>query len=166
LTANTGIGVQSWHRLGGGHAAKTLTDYKIMSARLVDLLQHELSSIPVEHWRWSFPCAVAIWRLVEQVRPGTMRLDRAGVDERGPYFSGKGVGWFAEVLWLDPQVEDLVTSIMRAIVTRLKDLPRDPEGTDSIRHDELPAMPVDEIMQLEAMVLDRVDSSAAAGMFA
>jgi hypothetical protein len=131
---------------------------------LQEALKVELSSIPLEHWPGHFPCIIAILRFLECARPGTVRLERAGVDEGGPYYSGAGVGWFLDTVWEDPDVRELADAIMLEVVVALRALPRDPDGMDFVRHDRLPPLPANQIDRLEGLVLSRVDA-APAGTF-
>lgn len=86
--------------------------------QLQELIKNELSTIPLEKWRYFFPCSVAVWRFIESQFPGVFGSLQAGFDTE-PFFIGKGAKWFCDVLQNDEEYLDLLESIMYEVVRKL-----------------------------------------------
>lgn len=85
---------------------------------LQELIKNELSTVPLENWRYFFPCSVAVWRFIELQFPGVFGPLQAGFDTE-PFFIGKGAKWFCDVLQNDEEYLDLLESIMYEVVRKL-----------------------------------------------
>ena len=125
-------------------------------ASLAERIRTELLNLPLEHWSRLFPVQVALWRFLEEVRPGTLALKRAGFDSEGPYFVGSGAAWFVDVLW-DDEAFDLALAILEPVVIHLKGLPSHP--SDLITDDRLPTLDPSACHALATFVCDRIDST-------
>lgn len=116
---------------------------------LVGLLQLELQSVPVEHWREFFPVQVAVMRLLAERFPDRFALKRAGFDADGPYLVGQGVDWFYDHLWDLDALLALVERVMVEVAENLKQ--RFPGGLDCAPHDI--AVNVGLVEEIEVLVL-------------
>jgi len=129
--------------------------------RLAELLRLELSNIPVEHWEYFFPAWVALWRFVEEARPGVLGELRAGYDREGPYFRGRGATWFMDILANDEGVLQGVERVMYGVADAMRDvLP----GAVSIRVGDLPELPREVLEIVAARALAPTDQAIRDGL--
>lgn len=126
------------------------------SESLAAYIHQELLSVPREHWSECFPLQLALWRFLEHTRPGTLELTRAGFDDEGPYFVGRGAEWFYETLW-DESVAELAEMILTPVVVSIEEKPSHPAA--SLVESQLPALDVVSCNALAAIAHQRVDSS-------
>jgi hypothetical protein len=127
-----------------------------LGASLAEKIRAELLTIPLEHWSQLFPVQVALWRFLEEARPGTLTLKRAGFDRNGPYFAGSGADWFSDVLW-DDEAFDFALAILDPVVIHLKGLPSHP--FDMVTEDRLPALDPAACHALATLACDRIDAA-------
>ena len=80
--------------------------------RLAELLRAEFRNIPLEHWGFFFPGAVALWRLVHESRPDLLGELSAGYKTE-PWFRGHGANWFTSQLLEVPGVVTQLEALMR-----------------------------------------------------
>jgi hypothetical protein len=92
---------------------------------LETFLRAELLRIPMQHWSEYFPAQVAVLRFLETTHKKNIELTGAGFDEEGPYLRGRGIDWFADVLWQREDVLELVDTIMTEVVLDIKNRPSD-----------------------------------------
>lgn len=121
--------------------------------RLKALLRRELAAVPVEHWGYFFPIHVAVWRFIEETRPGFLGQLSAGFKGE-PYFRGRGADWFVGTLGNTEDYISLLEEIMYPLTRRLAPLLA---GHDSFREDELPEISSDLTQRLATVVLREVD---------
>lgn len=126
---------------------------------LMMLLRRELAAIPVEHWGYFFPGHVAVWRFLEQVRPGLLGTLQAGYRGR-PYFRGRGSDWFTNVLGERADYLDALESIFYPLADELAPVLPD---RDSFREQELPAIDEKKVEALASSVLRAADEALAGG---
>jgi hypothetical protein len=127
--------------------------------RYIELIRSELANIPVEHWGYFFPATVALWRFIEEERPGILGEVSAGYDQQ-PYFKGKGSEWFVGELLNAEEVIDVVDGLMRDVVARI---PRSVLMSGSVEHGDVPTIGRVDAERLVAATLRLVDEAAAAG---
>lgn len=123
------------------------------------LLLNELAAIPVENWRFFFPAHVAVWRFIEEVRPGVLGELSAGFDEE-PYFRGRGAEWFCGSLGESSAYLDKLEHIMYSVVNGL-DRATLQQGV--VSRGDVPPLDDESVTQLGQIVLEEVDRALATG---
>jgi hypothetical protein len=129
------------------------------AARYVELLRAELANIPVEHWGYFFPASVALWRLIEEARPGVLGEVSAGYDQE-PFFKGKGSEWFVADLLNAEEIIDVIDGLMRDMVGRI---PRSLLRRGFVQLGDVPSVGLVDVERLVTSTLKRVDEAARAG---
>ena len=127
-----------------------------LGASLAERIRTELLAVPLEHWSQLFPVQLALWRFLEEVRPGPLALKRAGFDEDGPYFVGFGADWFLNVLWND-EAFDLGLAVLEPVVLHLKGLPSHP--FDLVTDERLPPLNLATCDALAILACDCLDAT-------
>ena len=89
--------------------------------RLSELLRSEFLRIPLEHWGFFFPGAVALWRFVQESRPDLLGQLSGGFDKE-PWFQGRGSRWFTSIFLEAPGVIEHLAVLMRYAVSRVPPL--------------------------------------------
>jgi hypothetical protein len=125
---------------------------------LEQILRKELLAIPAEHWSHYFPAQVAILRFLAERYEGKVELTAAGFNREGPYVRGKGIGWFADVLWQQEDVLELVDRVMTNVVVDLKQRPA--SELDNLSHVVLDS---DLVAQLERQIIEKADKAISEG---
>ena len=120
---------------------------------LLKHLQHELCSIPLEHWGHFFPCLVATWRFIEELRPSTLGALNCGYDASVPWFRGKGSRLFDSIRNSEIVVE-CYEKIMDPLATAIPEIAR---NRGFLLVEELPDLDINVIEDLSEFVLDVVD---------
>ncbi|WP_438035790.1 hypothetical protein [Sorangium sp. So ce204] len=126
---------------------------------LMRLLRKELSALPTTHWRYLFPCGVAVWRYIHERHPDALGEVNAGYDEK-PWFAGPGARWFVRVLQQGDDYQRICDSIMESLIEQLG-----PERLSRIdlEEDELPVIDSTLVAQLEELVEREVKLAIARG---
>jgi hypothetical protein len=126
---------------------------------LEEFLRKELLTIPMVHWSHYFPAQVAVLRFLQARYAGRVELASAGFDSEGPYVRGKGIAWFADVLWEKEDVIQLVDRIMTDVVLDLKRQP--PSELDTPSDVTLdPSV----IAKLERRIVEEADAAIREGL--
>jgi hypothetical protein len=151
-------GVTSRGRLGGDLAAyrQAVGRTRRMTTSTLGALLAEKIRAELEHWSQLFPVQLALWRLLEEARPGTLALKRAGFDRDGPYVVGAGADWFRDVLW-DDEAYALALAVLEPVVIHLKGLPSHP--FDLVTEDRLPTLEPAACQALARLACDRIDAA-------
>lgn len=126
---------------------------------LKEIIGKELISIPIENWGFFYPCQVAVWRYIQNRRPGVLDEINTGYDSE-PYFKGKGSKWFCEKLFNDNDYLDIIEEIMYFVVDNLN--PKIKERGFLLKT-ELPNIDLNVTEKLSKIVLEKVDDAVQKG---
>ena len=126
-----------------------------IAVSLEALLRKELLSIPFEHWGYFFPCHVAAWRFIQDVRPGVLGELQAGYKTE-PYFKGKGADWFCDVLGNQEEYIGCIEAIMYPLTDQLSEKSK---ARGFPYKEELPPLDLDTVRALASAILNAVDGS-------
>lgn len=127
--------------------------------RLGALVRRELAALPIEHWGYFFPIHAAVWRFIEERRPGVIDGLNAGYKGE-PYFKGRGAEWFVGALGNTEEYISLLEQVMYPLSRQLAPLLRE---RDSLREEELPDLSPDLMGKLAVVVLTAVDRGISEG---
>lgn len=128
-------------------------------SRLKAHLLTELSTIPLHSWRFFFPFSIAVWRFIQELRPGVLDELRAELRDY-PYFEGKGAVWFAETLHDD---DDYLTLLEKLFYPVVDAIPDQAWQRGFAHQQEIAALDNGLIDDLASVVLSSVDAAVADG---
>ena len=122
---------------------------------LKTLLRNELMNVPLTHWGYFYPCHIAVWRFIEQKRPGILGELSTGYDAE-PYFRGKGSEWFCGTLGNTGEYLDLLEAIMYDLVDGLSPSTKE---RGYLLDGECPELDLDIVRTLASAVLAEADKA-------
>lgn len=123
------------------------------------MLENELSAVPLAHWGYFFPCHVAVWKFIEEFRPGVLGGLQAGYDNE-PYFRGRGSLWFCDSLGNNEAYLDLIERLMYSMV---RDLMPETMARGFLLRTEVPRIDDATMQSLSELVLKAVDEAVSSG---
>ncbi len=124
------------------------------------LLIESLCSTPINKWGFFYPFDTAVWRLIEQARPGALGALNASFDSE-PVFRGKGAKWFCEQLGNDAEYLNKEEEFMYWLVEKL---PQSAQVRGFPQPSELPDFNDRRLQSIVSTVLNCVDQALEQGI--